>query len=187
MRVPCEAKLSRDDRSLLYRGLAISNTCSHAKNRNDPVPITWSKVAFPEVGFSAVAILGGGWLQSPASDGPPWNGWVNNGEAGDLRRNQAHYDVIVMKDGNLKRPTTRQYNMQWDHRSHSKSCARCIDMSVLFIECDSFGVQGQTVLPHPNPHVITPLYPQKWMLSHHRHFDRFQVIHYNKVVHRDIA
>ena len=74
MRVPCEAKLSRDDRSLLYRGLAISNTCSHAKNRNDPVLITWSKVAFPEVGFSAVAILGGGWLQSPASDGPPCDG-----------------------------------------------------------------------------------------------------------------
>ena len=24
------------------------------------------------------------------------NGWVNNGEAGDLRRNRAHYDVIVM-------------------------------------------------------------------------------------------
>ena len=24
------------------------------------------------------------------------NGWVNNREAGDLRRNQAHYDVIVM-------------------------------------------------------------------------------------------
>ena len=23
-------------------------------------------------------------------------GWVNNGEAGDLRRNRAHYDVIVM-------------------------------------------------------------------------------------------
>ena len=75
MRVPSEAKLSRYDRPLLYRGLAISNTCSHAKNRNDPVPITWSKVAFPEVGFFAVAILGGGWLQSPASDGPPCN-WV---------------------------------------------------------------------------------------------------------------
>ena len=27
----------------------------------------------------------------------PWiNGWVNNREAGDLRRNRAHYDVIVM-------------------------------------------------------------------------------------------
>ena len=24
------------------------------------------------------------------------NGWVNNGEAGDLRRNRAHYDVIVI-------------------------------------------------------------------------------------------
>ena len=23
-------------------------------------------------------------------------GWVNNGEAGDLRRHRAHYDVIVM-------------------------------------------------------------------------------------------
>ena len=27
----------------------------------------------------------------------PWiNGWVNNGEAGDLRRHHAHYDVTVM-------------------------------------------------------------------------------------------
>ena len=26
------------------------------------------------------------------------NGWVNNGEAGDLRRHRAHYDVIVMRD-----------------------------------------------------------------------------------------
>ena len=25
------------------------------------------------------------------------NGWVNNGEAGDLRRHRAHYDVTVMK------------------------------------------------------------------------------------------
>ena len=25
------------------------------------------------------------------------NGWVNNGEAGDLRRHRAHYDVSVMK------------------------------------------------------------------------------------------
>ena len=25
------------------------------------------------------------------------NGWVNNREAGDLRRHQTHYDVIVMK------------------------------------------------------------------------------------------
>ena len=72
VRVPREAKLSRDDRSLLYHGLAISNTSSHTKNRNDPIPITWSKVALHEDAFFGVAILGGGWLQSPASDGPPW-------------------------------------------------------------------------------------------------------------------
>ena len=71
MRVPREAKLSRDDRSFLYHGLAISNTCSHAKNHNDPIPITWSKLALHEDAFFAVAILGGGWLQSPASDGAP--------------------------------------------------------------------------------------------------------------------
>ena len=71
VRVPREAKLSRDDRSLLYHGLAISNTSSHAKNRNDLIPITWSKVALHEDAFFGVAILGGGWLQSPASDGPP--------------------------------------------------------------------------------------------------------------------
>ena len=29
----------------------------------------------------------------------PWiNGWVNNGEAGDLRRHRAHYDITVMGD-----------------------------------------------------------------------------------------
>ena len=26
----------------------------------------------------------------------PINGWVNNGDAGDLRRHRAHYDVIVI-------------------------------------------------------------------------------------------
>ena len=29
------------------------------------------------------------------------NGWVNNGEAGDLRRRRAHYDVTVMSGGFL--------------------------------------------------------------------------------------
>ena len=58
---------------LLCDKLAISKTYLHAKNRNDLRPTTLSKVPSPVVGFSAVAILGGGWLQSPASDGPPWN------------------------------------------------------------------------------------------------------------------
>ena len=72
MRVLHEAVLARDDWPLLYDKLAMSNTYSHDKNHNDPCPITLSKVAFLESRFSAVAILGGGWLQSPTSDGPPW-------------------------------------------------------------------------------------------------------------------
>ena len=35
------------------------------------------------------------------------NGWVNNREAGDLRRHRVHYDVIVMTDSTC---------MQWRHR-----------------------------------------------------------------------
>ena len=29
----------------------------------------------------------------------PNNGWVNNGEAGNLRRHRSHYNVIVMNGG----------------------------------------------------------------------------------------
>ena len=32
------------------------------------------------------------------------NGWVNNGEAGDLRRHRAHYDVMVMSRGQVYDP-----------------------------------------------------------------------------------
>ena len=42
--------------------------------------------------------------RTKASDAERWcfllsawiNGWVNNGEAGDLRRHRAHYDVTVI-------------------------------------------------------------------------------------------
>ena len=36
------------------------------------------------------------------------NGWVNNREAGDLRRHRAHYDVKVMKLGN---PSSEKYSL----------------------------------------------------------------------------
>ena len=52
------------------------------------------------------------------------NSWINNGEAGDLRRHPGHYDVIVMEtlsaflalwDGNLlshpRIPLTKPSNM----------------------------------------------------------------------------
>ena len=34
------------------------------------------------------------------------NGWVNNGEAGDLRHNHAHHDVIVMSIMAIKKSST---------------------------------------------------------------------------------
>ena len=69
---------------------------------------------------------------------------------------------ISVKDGNPKRPPTDQrHNMGWDRESHSKFRARCINKSVIFIEWASFGKHGQTVLLHPNPHVVASLSPQK--------------------------
>ena len=43
------------------------------------------------------------------------NGWVNNGEAGDLRRHRTHYDVIEMPSS-LHRLSSTRYNnvtLQW--------------------------------------------------------------------------
>ena len=57
------------------------------KNRNDPCLATWSNAASPGVGFSAVAILGGGWpppmahrdyagnIRSPHDDTPLCHQW----------------------------------------------------------------------------------------------------------------
>ena len=53
------------------------------------------------------------------------NGWVNNGEAGDLRRNSAHYDVTVM----IKQ--YRIYPMKYAHCS----VMLCFVVVVLSIRC----------------------------------------------------
>ena len=45
-----------------------------------------------------------------------WYGWVNNCEAGDLRRYCAHYDVTVIIEGNAlgkKRPWHTAYSSWW--------------------------------------------------------------------------
>ena len=41
-------------------------------------------------------------------------GWVNNGEAGDLRRQHAYYDVIVMTCGSHRFP---QFKSMWQHNA----------------------------------------------------------------------
>ena len=38
------------------------------------------------------------------------NGWVNNREAGDLRRYRAHYDVIVMNEDAISYPCSKLYD-----------------------------------------------------------------------------
>ena len=42
------------------------------------------------------------------------NGWVNNGEAGDLRRYRAHYDVIVMQSC-IYSWGIRNTNQRWEN------------------------------------------------------------------------
>ena len=41
------------------------------------------------------------------------NGWVNNGEAGDLRRYLAHYDVTVVVRGIHRSPVNSPHKGQW--------------------------------------------------------------------------
>ena len=65
--------LAHGDQLLLYDKLARYNTYSYDKNYKDPCSITCSKVTLPAVGFSAIALLGGGWVQSPISDGQLWS------------------------------------------------------------------------------------------------------------------
>ena len=53
----------------------------------------------------------------------PWiNGWVNNREAGDLRRCRAHYDVIVMKIAKLLEDFVTKNNK---HFSESRWMTKC--------------------------------------------------------------
>ena len=42
------------------------------------------------------------------------NGWVNNREAGDLRRHRAHYDVTVMTNGYV---TDLRFVVMWSFRT----------------------------------------------------------------------
>ena len=47
------------------------------------------------------------------------NGWVNNREAGDLRRHDDHYDVTVMSiwKGSWLLNSCQWYSLQWHHMS----------------------------------------------------------------------
>ena len=73
------------------------------------------------------------------------NGWVNNGEAGDLRRYLAHYDVIVMV---LWYCCTRKYNFS---RNHYLWRSFHLDHSGISLQFNSFRdyfhYHGLTLIP----------------------------------------
>ena len=80
------------------------------------------------------------------------NGWVNNREAGDLRRHQAHCDVIVMwiawihQDKLYKRIKTK-LNKQWSFWMRCNE--RCVKFFFLTI-CGGCLCQGNHVGIHPH-------------------------------------
>ena len=86
--------------SCLYENLLVACFCRHNHFAHDDVikwnhfprywPFVWSPVNSPRKGQWRGALICV-WI----------NGWENNPEAGDLRRDSAHYDVTVMWFSNI--------------------------------------------------------------------------------------
>ena len=80
-------------------GIWVKSTCH--KEQQDPTKPWWRHQM--ETFSTLLAICAG---NSPTPTQRPVfsliciriNGWVNNGDAGDLRRHRPHYDVILMAD-----------------------------------------------------------------------------------------
>ena len=84
------------------------------------------------------------------------NGWVNNREAGDLRRCRAHYDVTVMPK---KHPGHQQQLCETNSRVTIIQIRRLLRLSfaIIFIKC-------QRVLLAFNAEVVTPHRFKCWLL-----------------------
>ena len=69
--------------------------------------------------------------------------WVNNREAGDLRRRRAHYDVIVMIPGDEVHCPSGSYNPCWIiHLLYNREHQRCQAALSLFYGHLTFGCAG---------------------------------------------
>ena len=60
-------------------------------------PFSWWRHQMETFSASLAICAGNSWFTMICAR---INGWVNNGEAGDLRRHCTHYDVVVMCKGN---------------------------------------------------------------------------------------
>ena len=79
------------------------DTCWHRRHSSITVMTSSNGNIFRVTGHLYGKFIGLRWIAiTKASDAELWcfliNGWVNNNEAGDLRRHRAHCDVIVMKN-----------------------------------------------------------------------------------------
>ena len=72
------------------------------------------------------------------------NGWVNNREAGDLRRYRAHYDVIVMSSWEFI-----YYIYQWDNKP--VQVYRSLDRRRITCNFNTIGTRIKLVETHTNP------------------------------------
>ena len=108
---------------LINRRINKESPCTHSDALSGTRAFTWTLFMTSELlmmtssygnifrvtGHLCGEFTGHRWiLLTKASDAELWcffylhpiNGWVNNGEAGDLRRYRAHYDGTVMRGGN---------------------------------------------------------------------------------------
>ena len=86
-------------------------------------------------------------LRTKASDAQLWcflwsawiNGWINNRQAGDLRRHRTHYDVNVMMGCLWSIPLLRKMDVLSDQNPHSHVIIHIWDSSVAEIGiCGNF-------------------------------------------------
>ena len=76
------------------------------------------------------------------------NGWVNNREAGDLRRYLVHYDVIVMQTLNLVECSANDTAMYMDmYKEATNGCMEiysmlCLSKRACYTVTDTAGEHG---------------------------------------------
>ena len=122
--------------------------CFNSKNLSLNMMTSSNGNIFRVTGHLCGEFTGPRWIpHTKASDAELWclriNGWVNNREAGDLRRYRPHYDVIVM----ISLGSLLNRHMDCDPLSlkHSKVCINwtfhfCINYYMFKIMCTIYEV-----------------------------------------------
>ena len=66
------------------------------------------------------------------------NGWVNNGEAGDLRRHRAHYDVTVMNAALLSIGPLARNTLPWNSNQNTQIFIQEISFEIVICTMSTF-------------------------------------------------